>query len=396
MAIRAKWRKARANKNPDEMLAALDEAESRGSTVSGSVTQDEDQAMRGLAAQEARAAAAKLYMLRKASGNGPEDLKAAKNRLNAAGGESSLTVPQAPPTSAVAPGNGKGAAAGQQVQLEEMLDERMRKPSRFVGNNPYGSGTGTGDSGQAGASGAEGPAGGALTSSMSKMFGSDTSTVGPNDKVPFGYRETGVAKGGRKMISRVDEQGPEVPESIEQGKPKENMLATTVDAVGKVTTALSDYGREYLKRRYSKGVPTAVRDTMAADKKAAERNLEEQKTLRDAKYRADAATTERRNANAQAFRRRAMANFDRDTASTRARQMKTEAELDAGQMENIASMNALAAEEDASDARMRTKPYLLRKFMNETPAETRSNAGSLKQPGFRNVLRKKLTNKQRR
>jgi hypothetical protein len=353
MAIRAKWRKARAAKNGDAMLEALDEAESRGSTVSGSVTQDEDQAMRGIAAQEARAAAAKLYMLRKASGNGPEDLKAAKNRLNAAGGESSLTVAQAPPTSAVAPGS-VGATAP--------------KP----------------------------PEGGALTQNMWGLFDSGTRKIGPTDKVPFGYRETGVSKGGQKMISRVDEQGPEIPESIEQGKPEKNMLYTAADAAGKVTTTLSDYGREYLKRRYAKGVPTAVRDTMAADKKAAERNLEEQKTLRDAKYRADAATTGRRNANAQAFRKRAMANFDRDTASTRARQMKTEAELDAGQMENIASMNALAAEEDASDARMRTKPYLLRKFMNETPAETRSNAGSLKQPGFRNVLRKKLTNKQRR
>jgi len=351
MAIRAKWRKARASKNGDEMLKALDEAEARGSTVSGSVTQDEDQAMRGIAAQEARAAAAKLYMLRKASGSGPDQLKEAKNRLNAAGGESSVTVAQAPPTSAVAPGNGKGAAADQQVQLEEMLDEKMRKPSRFVGNNPYGSGTGTGDSGQAGASGAEGPAGGALTSSMSKMFGSDTTTVGPNDKVPFGYRETGVAKGGRKMISRVDEQGPEVPESIEQGKPKENMLATTVDAVGKATTSLSDYGREYLKRRYSKGVPTAVRDTMAADKKAAERNLEEQKTLRDAKYRADAATTERRNANAQAFRRRAMALEDRKTAATDLRRKRTIAELEAGQQDTVRRMDALADEEEAADKR---------------------------------------------
>lgn len=385
MAIRAKWRKARAAKNGDAMLEALDEAESRGSTVSGSVTQDEDQAMRGIAAQEARAAAAKLYMLRKASGNGPEDLKAAKNRLNAAGGESSLTVAQAPPTSAVAPG---AARSG------ESMDERMRRPSRFVGNNPYGSGRG--DFGASGDAGAEGTAGGALASSMSKMFGEDTTTVGPNDKVPFGYRETGVARGGRKMISRVDEQGPEIPESIEQGKPEKNMLYTAADAAGKVTTTLSDYGREYLKRRYARGVPVDVRDTMAADNKAADRNLEEQRTVRDATSRADAATTGRRNANAQAFRRRAMANFDRDTASTRARQMKTEAELDAGQMENIASMNALAAEEDASDARMRTKPYLLRKFMNETPAETRSNAGSLKQPGFRNVLRKKLTNKQRR
>jgi len=351
MAIRAKWRKARASKNGDAMLEALDEAEARGSTVSGSVTQDEDQAMRGIAAQEARAAAAKLYMLRKASGSGPDQLKEAKNRLNAAGGESSVTVAQAPPTSAVAPGNGKGAAADQQVQLEEMLDEKMRKPSRFVGNNPYGSGTGTGDSGQAGASGAEGPAGGALTSSMSKMFGSDTTTVGPNDKVPFGYRETGVAKGGRKMISRVDEQGPEVPESIEQGKPKENMLATTVDAVGKATTSLSDYGREYLKRRYSKGVPTAVRDTMAADKKAAERNLEEQKTLRDAKYRADAATTERRNANAQAFRRRAMALEDRKTAATDLRRKRTIAELEAGQQDTVRRMDALADEEEAADKR---------------------------------------------
>jgi len=351
MAIRAKWRKARASKNGDAMLEALDEAEARGSTVSGSVTQDEDQAMRGIAAQEARAAAAKLYMLRKASGSGPDQLKEAKNRLNAAGGESSVTVAQAPPTSAVAPGDGKGAAADQQVQLEEMLDEKMRKPSRFVGNNPYGSGTGTGDSGQAGASGAEGPAGGALTSSMSKMFGSDTTTVGPNDKVPFGYRETGVAKGGRKMISRVDEQGPEVPESIEQGKPKENMLATTVDAVGKATTSLSDYGREYLKRRYSKGVPTAVRDTMAADKKAAERNLEEQKTLRDAKYRADAATTERRNANAQAFRRRAMALEDRKTAATDLRRKRTIAELEAGQQDTVRRMDALADEEEAADKR---------------------------------------------
>lgn len=305
MAIRAKWRKARAAKNGDAMLEALDEAESRGSTVSGSVTQDEDQAMRGIAAQEARAAAAKLYMLRKASGNGPEELKAAKNRLNAAGGESSLTVPQAPPTSAVAPGS-------------------------------------------VGPKGAEG---GSLTQNMWGLFDSGARKIGPTDKVPFGYRETGVSKGGQKMISRVDEQGPEIPESIEQGKPEKGMLSTAVDEVGKVTTSLSDYGREYLKRRYARGVPVDVRDTMAADKREADRNLEEQRTVRDATSRADAASTGRRNANAQAFRRRAMALEDRKTAATDLRRKRTIAELEAGQQDVVNSMDALADEEDAADKR---------------------------------------------
>jgi len=319
MAIRAKWRKARASKNGDEMLKALDEAEARGSTVSGSVTQDEDQAMRGIAAQEARAAAAKLYMLRKASGSGPDQLKEAKNRLNAAGGESSVTVAQAPPTSAVAPGTAP-------------------EP------------------------------GGALTQNMWGLFDSGTRKVGANDKVPMGFRETGVSKGGQKMISRVDEQGPEIPESIEQGKPEKGMLSTAVDAVGKVTTSLSDYGREYLRRRYAKGVPTAVRDTMASDRLDADRNLEEQRTVREATNRADAATTGRRNANAQAFRKRAMALEDRKTAATDTRRKRTIAELEAGQQDVVNSMDALADEEDAADKRT-TMPL---------PRNTRKIAGMLR------------------
>jgi len=299
MAIRAKWRKARAAKNGDAMLEALDEAESRGSTVSGSVTQDEDQAMRGIAAQEARAAAAKLYMLRKASGNGPEELKAAKNRLNAAGGESSLTVPQAPPTSAVAPGNG-----------------------------------------------------GALTSSMSKVFGSDTTTVGPDEDIPFGFRETGVAKGGRKMIASTGEQGPPTPPSLTArlSGPAVAPISEKDMATGKAT-GLTDYGREYLKRRYARGASTEVGATMISDQKDADRNLEEQRTVRDATSRADAASTGRRNANAQAFRRRAMALEDRKTAATDLRRKRTIAELEAGQQDVVNSMDALADEEDAADKR---------------------------------------------
>jgi hypothetical protein len=309
MAIRAKWRKARAAKNGDAMLEALDEAESRGSTVSGSVTQDEDQAMRGIAAQEARAAAAKLYMLRKASGNGPEELKAAKNRLNAAGGESSLTVPQAPPTSAVAPGS-------------------------------------------VGPKGAEGPAGGALASSMSKVFGSDTTTVGPDEDIPFGFRETGVAKGGRKMIASTGEQGPPTPPSLTArlSGPAVAPISEKDLVTGKAT-GLTDYGREYLKRRYARGASAEVGATMIADKKEADRNLEEQKTIRDATSRADAASTGRRNANAQAFRRRAMALEDRKTAATDLRRKRTIAELEAGQQDVVNRMDALADEEEAADKR---------------------------------------------
>jgi hypothetical protein len=203
---------------------------------------------------------------------------------------------------------------------------------------------------------------------MSKMFGPDTTTVGPNDKVPFGFRETGVSKGGQKMISRVDEQGPEIPESIEQGKPEKGMLSTAVDAVGKVTTSLSDYGREYLRRRYAKGVPTAVRDTMASDRLDADRNLEEQRTVREATNRADAATTGRRNANAQAFRKRAMALEDRKTAATDTRRKRTIAELEAGQQDVVNSMDALADEEDAADKRT-TMPL---------PRNTRKIAGMLR------------------
>lgn len=332
MAIRAKWRKARANRNPDEMLAALDEAESRGSTVSGSVTQDEDQAMRGIAAQEARAAAAKLYMLRKASGNGPEELKAAKNRLNAAGGESSLTVPQAPPTSAVAPGSG----------------------------------------GQAGPRGVEGPAGGALTKAAQDMFpGSEE--IGMDEEVPPGYRETGVSR-GKKLIAPSMEVGPDAPPSLTGttygGTPKRDM--SDYDSVGN-RIGLSEYGRKYLKERYAKGVPLEVQREMRASKAKLDADLGEKVGGIRARFASEKGIRDTVNAAAQKRREQEMSRMEADTAKKDAQNTKTVKKLEKEQYANLRRMKNMADEEERNDAGDDSNP--VRDFYR-LPSNTRGILGS--------------------
>jgi hypothetical protein len=332
MAIRAKWRKARAAKNGDAMLEALDEAESRGSTVSGSVTQDEDQAMRGIAAQEARAAAAKLYMLRKASGNGPEELKTAKNRLNAAGGESSLTVAQAPPTSAVAPGPGGGT----------------------------------------GAKGAGGPAGGALTKAAQGMFpGSEE--IGMDEEVPPGFRETGVSR-GKKLIAPSLETGPDAPPPLTGttygGTPKRDM--SDYDSVGN-RIGLSEYGRKYLKERYAKGVPLEVQREMRATKAQSDAKLSEEVGGIRARFASEKGIRDTVNAAAQKRREEEMARMEAKTAKQEGQNTKTVRKLEKEQYANLRRMKNMADEEDINDAGDDSNP--IRDFYR-LPANTRTILGS--------------------
>ncbi len=332
MAIRAKWRKARAAKNGDAMLEALDEAESRGSTVSGSVTQDEDQAMRGIAAQEARAAAAKLYMLRKASGNGPEELKTAKNRLNAAGGESSLTVAQAPPTSAVAPGPGGGT----------------------------------------GAKGAGGPAGGALTKAAQGMFpGSEE--IGMDEEVPPGFRETGVSR-GKKLIAPSLETGPDAPPPLTGttygGTPKRDM--SDYDSVGN-RIGLSEYGRKYLKERYAKGVPLEVQREMRATKAQSDAKLSEEVGGIRARFASEKGIRDTVNAAAQKRREEERARMEAKTAKQEGQNTKTVRKLEKEQYANLRRMKNMADEEDINDAGDDSNP--IRDFYR-LPANTRTILGS--------------------
>lgn len=98
-ALRRMYLEARRRKDGAGMLKALDEAEARGSTVSGSVTQDEDVAMRGAAEASARQSAAIQSMADRAL---RERLEGGKERLK----PKPTATTAFPPNSAVDPKTG--------------------------------------------------------------------------------------------------------------------------------------------------------------------------------------------------------------------------------------------------------------------------------------------------
>lgn len=209
-AVRRMWLEARRRKDGAGMLKALDEAEARGSTVSGSVTQDEDTAMRGAAAMEGRRAALVEAMANRAL---RDRLQGGKNRLGTS--TASKTVPEAPSSSAVAPKNETTEYKPDGTKVTTALLNDETKPK--------------GDQGFEGSPGAQGAAGGTSTPDPTKpaptpapspkaegsipwakgqepakageWFNADTGQVETGPR-PAGYKEVGISgSGDRRRVS---------------------------------------------------------------------------------------------------------------------------------------------------------------------------------------------------
>lgn len=253
MAIRRMWRSAKQRKDGQGMLDALDQAAERGSSVSGSLTQDDAQAMRSVQAQEVKNAGVVADVINKSPQR--KILDEAKKRLQPPSDKQTVLLDSAPPP----------------------------KPPTVSGG---------GDLGATGQPGAAGGAGGALAQSANAMFPGNK-LLGEGQDVPFGYRETGISQ-GRRMIAPVDEQGPEAPPSMTQtsyqGPPQKPMLededpdlARPVleagSGVRKPRQRLTSYGQEFLKDRYAKGVPLETQRELRSNKSRLAEELKNRRKL---------------------------------------------------------------------------------------------------------------------
>lgn len=309
MAIRRMWRSAKQRKDGQGMLDALDQAAERGSSVSGSLTQDDDQARRSVQAQEVKNAGVEAGVINKSPQR--KILDEAKKRLQPPSDKQTVLLDSAPPP----------------------------KPPTVSGG---------GDLGTTGQPGAAGGAGGALAKSASAMFpGSEE--IGMDEDVPFGFRETGVSR-GRKLIAPVDEQGPAAPPSMtaRTSGPAVAPLSERDPLTGKVT-GLSEYGKQFLKDRYAKGVPLEAQRELRDNKARLAADLGTKKTRRAA-FRAPEDTL-RRTVNAAAEKRRAqeMERTDADTARQEGKNTKTVKQLEKEQLANMRRMRNQADEEERND-----------------------------------------------
>lgn len=147
MAVRRMWRDARRRKDGAGMLKALDEAEARGSTVSGSVTEDQDTAMRNAAAQAGRRSQMIEAMVVKSM---RDRLQAGKKGLGTS--TASKTVPEAPSSSAVSPDSTTTEYKPEgSTKTTALLGDEEKKPK------PAGAEGSVGDTAMAGTQGAPDP-----------------------------------------------------------------------------------------------------------------------------------------------------------------------------------------------------------------------------------------------
>lgn len=292
------------------MLDALDQAAERGSSVSGSLTQDDAQAMRSVQAQEVKNAGVVADVINKSPQR--KILDEAKKRLQPPSDKQTVLLDSAPPP----------------------------KPPTVSGG---------GDLGATGQPGAEGGAGGALAKSAREVF-PDSQEIGMDEDVPFGFRETGVSR-GRKLIAPVDEQGPAAPPSMtaRTSGPAVAPLSERDPLTGKVT-GLSEYGKQFLKDRYAKGVPLEAQRELRDNKARLAADLETKKTRRAA-FRAPEEAI-RRTVNAAAEKRRAqeMERMEAKTAKREEKHTKSVTKLEKKQTENMRQMMDLADQEEQMDA----------------------------------------------
>lgn len=323
MAIRRMWRSAKQRKDGKGMLEALDQAAERGSSVSGSITQDDDQAMRSVQAQEVKNAGVVADVINKSPQR--KILDEAKKRLQPPSDKQTVLLDSAPPP----------------------------KPPTVSGG---------GDLGATGQPGAAGGAGGALAKSARDLF-PDSQEIGMEEDVPFGFRETGVSR-GRKLIAPVDEQGPAAPPSMtaRTSGPAVAPLSERDPLTGKVT-GLSEYGKQFLKDRYAKGVPLETQRELRDNKARLAADLETKKTRRAA-FRAPEEAL-RRTVNAAAEKRRAQ-EMERNDRVTEAKTRRNEATVERLSRNQQAVVNRMREQADFEEENPIREPNQTRKILTDT------------------------------